>query len=194
MAANDLPSDPMPSDPAPSDAVPFEAVPFEAVPFEAVPFDTLSLSELEESAGELQRRIAVTLRGFGEQRADTPDAAGMTPRREVAALTAAIELAALTLAAVAAGGVAEAPRLDRHPTLVAALMYATPSIEALLQRLEQDRRLIASIARTLEPRLDEEHATPWGDRRLRRLLVEVLLGASAQCALALEARAGQAEV
>ena len=182
--ANDQPSDPMPSDP----------MPFDPVPSDTVPFDTLSLTELEESAGELQRRIAVTLRGLGEQRADTPDGAGMTPRREVAALTAAYELAALTLAAVAAGGVAEAPRLDRHPTLVAALMYATPAIEALLQRLEQDRRLIASIARSLESRLDEEHATPWGERRLRRLLVEVLLGASAQCALRIEARAGHAEV
>ena len=169
-------------------------MPANRMPKDDVPFDTLSLPELEESAGELHRRVAVTLRGLGEQRADAPDAAGMTPRREVARLAAALELAALTLAAVAAGGVAQAPRLDRHPTLVAALMYATPSIEALLQRLEQDRRLIASIARTLESRLDEQHATPWGERRLRRLLVEVLLGASAQCAIALDARAGQAAV
>lgn len=136
----------------------------------------------------------MTLRGLGEQRADVPDASGLTPRREVAALVATLELAALTLAAVAAGGAAEAARLDRHPTLVAALMYAAPSIEGQLQRLEQDRRLIASIARTLESRLDEEHATPWGARRLRRLLVEVLLGAAAQCALALEAHAEQTEV
>jgi hypothetical protein len=164
------------------------------MPANDAPFDTLTLAELEESAGELHRRVAVALRALGEQRADTPDGEGLTARREVASLAASLELVALTLAAVAAGGATEAPRVDRHPTLVAALMYASPSLEALLQRLEQDRRLVSSIARTLESRLDEEHATPWGERRLRRLLVEVLLGASAQCALTLEARAGQAEL
>ena len=155
--------------------------------------DVLTLAEIEEAAGELHRRVAAALRTIGEQRADAPDADGVSPRREAASLAATLELAALALAAVAAGGDAATPRVDRHPTLVAALMYATPSIHALLSRLDQDRRLVASLARTLESRLGEEHPTPWGDQRLQRLLVEVLLGAGARCAMALEARAGEAD-
>ena len=158
--------------------------------------DTLTLAEIEEAAGELHRRVAAALRAIGEPRADTPDAAGVTPRREVASLAATLELAGLVFASVAAGGRAAGlgamPRIDRHTALVAAVMYAAPSIPALLGRLDQDRRLVASLARTLESRLDEEHATPWGDQRLRRVLVDVLLGAGARCAMALEASAGAA--
>ena len=156
-------------------------------------FDALSLAELEEAMGELQRRIAVALRTLGEQRADVPDAEGVTPRREVAGLTAALELAALTLASAAAGSDLDAPRVDHHPALVAALMYAAPTIPALLQRLEQDRRLLASLVRGSESRLDAERETPWGPRTVRRLLVEVGLGEGARCALALERLAGGPE-
>ncbi len=154
--------------------------------------DALTLAEIEEAAGELHRRVAAALRAIGEARADSPDENGLAPRREVASLAATLELAGLVLAAVVAGGSAEVPRIDRHPALVAAVMYAAPSIPALLGRLDQDRRLVASVARTLESRLDEEHETPWGHVELRRLLVDVLLGAGARCAMALEDRAGEA--
>ena len=73
-------------------------------------------------------------------------------------------------------------------------MYAAPSVAALLARVDQDRRLVASLARTLESRLGEEHETPWGRLRLRRVLVDVLLGEGARCAMALEARLGEAQV
>ncbi len=154
--------------------------------------DALTLAEIEEVAGELHRRIAAALRAIGEPRADSPDENGLAPRREVASLAVTLELAGLVLAAVAAGGSAETPRVDRHPALVAAVMYAAPSIPTLLGRLDQDRRLVASVARTLESRLNEEHATPWGNVRLRRLLVDVLLGAGARCAMNLEDRAREA--
>ena len=154
--------------------------------------DALTLGEIEEAAGELHRRIAAALRAVGEPRADSPDEHGLAPRREVASLAATLELAGLVLGAVAAGGSAGLPRIDRHPALVAAVMYAAPSIPALLGRLDQDRRLVASLARTLESRLGEEHGTPWGNVRLRRLLVDVLLGEGARCAMALEDRAGEA--
>ena len=64
--------------------------------------EQLSLPEVEEAIGEIERRIAVALRALGERAADEPDAAGRTPRREVAELAADLELAALALAAVAA--------------------------------------------------------------------------------------------
>lgn len=156
--------------------------------------DALTLAEIEEAAGELHRRIAASLRAIGEPRADTPDADGLTPRREVASLAATLELAGVVLGAVASGATATMQRIDRHPALVAAVMYAAPSVSSLLGRVEQDRRLIASLARTLESRLDEEHETPWGLVPLRRVLLEVLLGESARCAMALEARLGQAQV
>ena len=154
--------------------------------------EALTLAEIEEAAGELHRRIAAALRAIGELRADHPDANAITPRREVASLAATLELAGLVLAAVTAGGEATAPRVDRRPELVAAVMYAAPSIPALLGRVEQDRRLVASLARTLESRLEEQHATPWGEQRLQQVVVDVLLGAGARCAMALEARPGGA--
>ena len=150
--------------------------------------DALALAEIEEAAGELHRRIAASLRAIGEPRADTPDADGVTPRREVASLAATLELAGLVLGAVASGAPAAVARIDRHPALVAAVMYAAPSVSSLLVRVDQDRRLVASLARTLESRLDEEPETPWGVQRLRRVLVDVLLGEGARCAMALEAR------
>ena len=171
-----------------------EPMPADDLSLDPQPLDALGLEELEETVGELQRRIAVALRGLGEQRADQPNAEGVTPRRAVAALAASLELAALTLATALTGAELAAPRLDRHPALVAGLMYAAPSIPTLLLRLEQDRRLLASLARGAGERLDEEHPTPWGPRTLRRLLVEVALGANSRCAMALEQRAGQAEV
>ena len=147
-------------------------------------FEALTLAEIEESAGELHRRVASALRAVGEERADAPGPEGVSPRREAASLAASLELAALALAGAAAGGEAAPPPADRVPALAAALAYAAPSIEALLARLEQDRRLAAALARTLEPRLGAERA-------LRRLLVEALLGAPARCAMALETHAAR---
>ena len=158
-----------------------------------VALEALDLPELEEAIGEIQRRIGVALRRLGEQRADAPDSAGMTPRREVAALAAGLELAALTIAAVRAGARPPAERIDRHPSLAAGLMYAAPTIPALLQRLEQDRRLLTSLARGAGERLDEELASPWGPRSTRGLLVEAGLRAGARCAIALEGRRLQAD-
>ncbi|MCY4455951.1 MAG: hypothetical protein OXC56_06525 [Chloroflexi bacterium] len=179
-----------PNDPAPRGVSPHEDS--SGVSPREDSLEALALDEIEEAAGELHRRIATALRAIGEPRADSPDDNGLAPRREVASLAATLELAGLVLAAVAAGGPAVVPRIDRHPALVAAVMYAAPSIPALLGRLDQDRRLVASIARTLESRLGEEHETPWGKVRLRRLLVEVLLGAGARCAIALEDGGGEA--
>lgn len=152
------------------------------------PFDSLSLTDLEEASGELHRRIGAALRRIGELRAERDDGAGNTPRRRVAALAAAIELACSTLGAVVAGGAALDVRSDRHPAVVAAVMYATPSIPALLARLDQDRRLLASLSRSLEPRLAEAYVTPWGHEALRRLLSEIAVAEPARCAQALERR------
>ncbi len=149
-------------------------------------FDTLSLAELEETAGELHRRIGVSLRRAGEAKADDRDDEGQSPRRRVAAYAALIEFAAATFASVAAGATPPAERYDRYPTSVVAVMYATPTIPALLSRLEQDRRLLASYARTLEARLDETHSTAWGEVTLRRVLLDIDLAEAAQCAIALE--------
>ncbi len=86
------------------------------------------------------------------------------------------------------------PRLELHPSTVAATVYAAPTIQGLLARLEQDRRLLASLARTLEERLDEEFDSPWGRLRLRRLLVELSIAQPARVALELEGIADQADV
>ena len=144
--------------------------------------EQLSLPEIEETIGEIQRRIAVALRALGEQAADEPGPEGRAPRLEVAELAARLELAALALAALAGGDTPVAEPAPRLPALAAALMYAAPTIPALLQRLEQDRRLLASLARTAG-----ERAVPDDGRAVRRLLVESGLGAAARCVMALEA-------
>ena len=149
-------------------------------------FDTLNVPEIEEAAGELHRRISVALRRLGELRADRPDGDARSARWRVAALCAALELAAATLGAIAAGARPASERTDRHPATVAAVMYAAATIPALLTRLEQDRRLLASLARHLESRLGEEHATPWGNVPLRRVLTEVAVVEASACAQALE--------
>jgi hypothetical protein len=155
---------------------------------------SLSLVEVEEVSGELHRRIGVALRTFGERRADDRGTHETSPRQLVASLAASIELAAATLGAIAAAVVPIEGRSDRHPTTIAAVMYAAPSLGALLARLEQDRRLLASLARTLESRLDESHATAWGSVTMRELIGEVAVVASAACAQDLEARAAVATV
>lgn len=149
----------------------------------------LSLDELEETAGELHRRIGVALRALGEGRADhSPgdDLRAHSPRWHVASLIAATELAAATLGAVAAGGAAPRTRTDQHPTTVAAIMYAAPTIPALLGRLEQDRRLFTSFARTFMPRADDEVQTAWGAIGLRQLVAMVTVVEPARCAMLLE--------
>ena len=149
--------------------------------------EQLSLPEIEEAIGEIERRIAVALRALGERAADEPDAAGRSPRREVADLSADLELAALALAVVAEGGALPDEPGERRAALAAGLMYAAPTIPALLQRLDQDRRLLVSLARAADERLGGEDADPQDQRALRRLLVEAGLGAAARCAMALEA-------
>ncbi|MGE3856899.1 MAG: hypothetical protein AB7G21_08065 [Dehalococcoidia bacterium] len=149
-------------------------------------FDTLTLEELEEASGELHRRIGIALRHIGEPRADEWDGEGVSPRRRVTGYAALIELASQTLGAITAGVPAPSARTDEHPALVAALMYATPTIPALLARLEQDRRQLASLARGRETMLDLEAATPWGTVTTRRVVVEASVAEAARCAMALE--------
>jgi len=156
-------------------------------------FASLTLPETEEAGGELHRRIAVALRRIGEQRADAADAEGRSPRWRAASLAAAVELAAASLGAIAAGGHAPTERSDLHPATVGAVMYGAPALSALLRRLEQDRRLLSSLARALESRLDEEHSTPWGRMPLRPLVAEVALAEPARCAQALERGVGEGE-
>ncbi len=149
-------------------------------------FDALAIEELEEAGGELHRRIAVALRRLGERRAEVAGDDGHSSRWRVASLAARVELAAATLGAVAAGGSPPSTAVEEHPTTVAAVMYAAPTLDALLARLEQDRRMLASFARGLEERLPETAATAWGEQTLRRLLSEAPIEAPARCAQALE--------
>lgn len=146
----------------------------------------LSLGELEEAAGELQRRLGVALRRLGERDADRPVANGRSPRRQAAELAALCEVAALGLGALAAG-LPPGPRLPAsHPTFTAAVAYGAPNLPALLSRLDQDRRILTSLARQLESRLDElvgfgrEELTP------RALLIDALIEQPARVALELE--------
>ena len=71
--------------------------------------------------------------------------------------------------------------------------YAAPSLGALLSRLEQDRRLLTSLARQLESRLDEAAAQLEGVTP-RRALIQVLIAEPARCAQRLEREAGLREV
>jgi hypothetical protein len=136
-------------------------------------FDALPLDALEETCGELHRRIGVALRAIGEQEAD--EGAREAPRRLVAGYAASLELACTTFAAAGAGVAAPGGR-------------GAPTIPALLARLEQDRRMLASLTRHEEARLDGVVAGPWGEVSLRRVLTEVALGDASRCAQALEAR------
>lgn len=149
-------------------------------------FEDLPLDTLEEAAGELFRRITVAMRDIGEFRADEQDPERRSPRQRVAALAVLTELAAQTLHAAAAGTRAPAGRVDRHPAAVAALMYGAPTLGGLLQRLEQDRRILASAARRMEERLDEPSDGPWPGHSLRGVLSEAAIIGPAECARALE--------
>ncbi|MPZ98016.1 MAG: hypothetical protein GEU80_01555 [Dehalococcoidia bacterium] len=155
--------------------------------------DTLTLEQLEEASGELHRRLGAALRRLGEGGADEVDADRHSPRSRAAALAVGLELASATLGAVAAGVALPAGRLDRHPSSVAAVMYAAPSIGALVARLEQDRRQLASLARTLEHRLHEVRETAWGTLSLRRVLTFAGLAEPAYCAQVLESLAAAIE-
>jgi hypothetical protein len=149
----------------------------------------LSLDELEETAGELHRRIGIALRALGEGRADRSagtDVHARAPRWHVASLIAATELAAATLGALAAGGQPPSTRTDQHATTVAAIMYAAPTIPALLGRLEQDRRLLTSLARSLSTRFEEQVTTAWGVLPLRQLMATITVVEAARCAVILE--------
>ena len=149
-------------------------------------FDDLPLETLEEASGELHRRISVALRHIGEPRADDRDTEGRTPRERVASLAVLLELAGATCAAVAAGSNAPDGRVDTHPAAVGALMYAAPTLSALVTRTEQDRRMVAAYARRLEPRFFERPRSPWGHSTLRAVLSEAMLVEPARCAQALE--------
>ncbi len=150
-------------------------------------FDDLPLETLEEAGGELHRRISVATRHIGEERADEADDSRRSPRQRVASLSVLLELAAQTFAAVAAGTDPPSGRVDRHPAAVAAVMYGAPTLNALLQRLEQDRRMLASHARGLESRLETPALGAWGALTMRQVLSEVAVAAPAECAHALEA-------
>lgn len=151
----------------------------------------LSLEELEEAAGELQRRLGVALRRIGERDADR-GGVSPSPRRQIADLVTQYEVIAVALGAVAAG-LTPGPRLvSGHPTLPAAIAYGAPNLAALLARLEQDRRVLTSLARQLESRLD---VTLMFGRETspRELLLEVLIEQPARLALELELVAGLRE-
>lgn len=149
-------------------------------------FNQMSLEQLEEVAGELQRRAGSALRRIGEARADEPGAGGDSPRQQITALIGSAELAITTLVAAAARTEAPRVRLDLEPVAVAALMYGAPTLTGLLGRLEQDRRILASLARTLESRLDEAVSTPWGERTLREIVVLHAVEEPARCAQSFE--------
>lgn len=153
--------------------------------------DALTLAEVEEAAGELHRRVAAALRDIGERRADK--GGRNSPRARVASLAIATELGAFVLGGFASGSRMEVPRLELQPSTVAAVVYAAPTIQALLGRLEQDRRLLASLARTLESRLDEECGSPWGRLTARRLVSHLSIVLPARVALELEEVAGEAD-
>ncbi len=155
-------------------------------------FEALALPELEEAAGELERRMGVALRRIGERSADEPDSDGISPRRRVAALTAESERVAFALGALLAGVRAGDEAVAGHPAVVAAISYAAPSIGALLSRLDQDRRLLTSLGRQLEARLDLP-AAQFGGGTPRRALIEALLVHPARCAQLLERAAGRRE-
>ncbi|MGE0226965.1 MAG: hypothetical protein AB7I38_12715 [Dehalococcoidia bacterium] len=154
--------------------------------------DGLSLAEIEEAAGELHRRIAEALRDLGERRSDR--GGRDSPRARVASLAVRTEIAAVVLAGAAAASEVTVPRLEVHPSAIAAVMYAAPTLPALLGRLEQDRRLLASLARAIESRLDEEWTSPWGRMSLRHLVTDVAIVRPAKVAMDLDILAGQAEV
>ena len=150
------------------------------------PLDDLPLDTLEEAAGEIFRRITVAMRDIGELRADEADSERRSPRRRIASLAVLTELAIQVLHAAAAGVVATTGRIDSHPAAVAAVMYGAPTLGGLLQRLEQDRRMLASAARNLEARLDEPATGPWPGLTLRGVLTEAAIVEPAACAQSLE--------
>jgi hypothetical protein len=151
-------------------------------------FEQLPLEQLEEASGELHRRAGTALRRIDEARSDEPDAEGVSPRERLAGLIASKELAVATLAAVAAGAEPPRGRSDAGRQTIAAITYGAPTLAGLLARLEQDRRMLTSLARHLEERLDEASETAWGRRRLREVVVELAIAEPARCAQALEER------
>ncbi len=165
----------------------------DGVPPDALDLGALELPDLEEASGELHRRIGVALRRIGELRADAALPGERSARWHVASLVVMFELAAASFAVIAATGAAVVlPRLDHHPAAIAATMYAAPTLQALLGRLEQDRRQLAALARSLETHLDERHATAFGELSLRALLAEVAVAEGARCALLVEHAADRA--
>lgn len=143
----------------------------------------LPLDTLEEAAGELVRRITIAMRDIGELRADDTDDERRTPRQRVATLAALTEAAVQRLG----GGIGDESASTSPPPIpasatVAAVMYGAPTIGGLLQRLEQDRRMLTSVARQLGSRLDDLGAGP----SLRLTLTEAAIVAPAECARALE--------
>ncbi len=150
----------------------------------------MSLAEIEEASGELHRRTGVALRRIGEIRADRPVlpplVANLTPRQYATHLATALELGCASLGAVIAGDRPPLARSDRHPAVVAALTYGAPTLPALLARLEQDRRVLTSLARRLEPRFAERCETAWGDLTIGQLAVELAIAEPARVAQMLE--------
>jgi len=149
-------------------------------------FEAMSLPEIEEVSGELHRRLGVALRTIGELKADQLVEGGPSPRQQVAALATALELVSTTLAAVIGRATPPTARSDRHPSQIAAVVYATPTISGLLTRLEQDRRMLTSLARHLEPRLAEPLESAWGSGTIRQLVIQLSIAEPARVAQSLE--------
>jgi hypothetical protein len=76
--------------------------------------------------------------------------------------------------------------VDLDRTVVAALMHGAPSLNGPLGRLEQNRRMLASLARHLEPRLDELVDSAWGELSMRQVVIEHAISEPARCAPALD--------
>lgn len=157
------------------------------------PFQSMSLDSLEEASGELHRRAATALRRIGELRADELISGGVSPRQQIAALAATLELACTTFEAIIGHADPPPARSDRHPSSIAAVMYGAPALTGLLARLQQDRRMLTSLIRQLRPRLTEEVSTAWGRDTLRHLVVEFVIVEPAKVAQTLEEVATQLE-
>ncbi len=150
------------------------------------PFETMSLGAIEEASGELHRRAGAALRLIGELRADELVGGRVSARQQVAALAATTELACITFEAIIGRAAPPSARSDRHPSAISAVMYGAPSLAGLLTRLEQDRRMLTSLTRSLHPRFKETVTTAWGNGTIHQLVIEFAIVEPAKIAQALE--------
>ena len=150
------------------------------------PFETMSLGAIEEASGELHRRAGTSLRLIGELRADELVGGRVSARQQMAALAATTELACISFEAIIGRAAPPSARSDRHPSAISAVMYGAPSLAGLLARLEQDRRMLPSLTRSLHPRFKETVTTAWGNGTIHQLVIEFAIVEPAKIAQALE--------